>query len=103
MPDRFDYPVSKDATEIELEKFIFGDDANFHEELRSNKRDATVRDSLFSATVRNEISERPEHDGLETIADTDVGWIATLKFSSERAEARTSFSSSIPVHLCAGI
>ena len=74
-----DHVSEKDATEIELEKLVFGDESGFREGIRSHKRHSSEL-----TLEENDSSEGEPHDsedegalghdeGLEGLDDTDVG------------------------------
>ena len=70
--------MEKDATEVELEKLLFGDDGGFYESLRSHKDTANVGGSAFLSDTR-EVDHAVDrrHGDLEGVHDEDVClWIS---------------------------
>jgi U3 small nucleolar RNA-associated protein 18 len=69
----------KDATEIELEKLVFGDESGFREGIRSHKQHSSElvfeeNDDSEGGTHLSEGEGVPGHDeGLEGVDDADVG------------------------------
>ena len=67
-----DDPMEKDETELELEKLVFGDDAGFHERLKSHRQKLGVRGQSKTAQSKQEGPDGLEEEGLEDIDDADV-------------------------------
>ena len=63
--------IVKDGTEIELEKLVFGDDAGFHERLKSYKNGNTDLQGLLDGPERQARSSL-ERGNLENLDDADV-------------------------------
>ena len=57
--------VGKDATELELEKVLFGDDIGFHESLKPHGQ-------ISAPTSKQAEQVRLQEEGLEEIDDSDV-------------------------------
>ena len=66
-----DDSIGKDKTELELEKFVFGDEVGFHEGLKPRRQRAAP------ASQSGE-QDGPEEERLEEIDDADV---CTLNWS----------------------
>lgn len=65
--------IKKDATELELEKLVFGDDAGFREGLRSYRQDAGISEfSEEEEEAEVEIGGIGEEEDLEGVQDADV-------------------------------
>lgn len=74
-----DNRIEKDETEVELEKLVFGDDAGFHEGLRSynegafpTQLEANAEDQQNTAQVSD------EEQGLQGVEDEDVRALVML-------------------------
>ena len=78
--------MEKDATELELERLIFGDDDGFYKGLRSHKDTAKVGDSAISGAIGEVNLNVDAQDGyLEAIHDEDVClWILMHPRRSKR-------------------
>lgn len=61
--------IEKDATELELEKLVFGDDAGFREGLRSYRQDAEISES---SEEEEEAEVGIGGEDLEGVQDADV-------------------------------
>ena len=66
-----DEPVEKDATEIELEKMVFGDSSGFHEGLKPYK-DASIDSRGLVEGERQQTQSSVEDEKLEDLDDADV-------------------------------
>jgi len=70
-----DVYTDKDDTELELEKLVFGDDAGFHNALRTFEDGAVASNSTlpYSGDEEEEGDQAPgEAEGLEGVNDADV-------------------------------
>jgi U3 small nucleolar RNA-associated protein 18 len=68
--------MEKDATEIELEKLVFGDESGFREGVRSHKLECTLEENYPSEDgfpVSEGEREPGDDEGLEGVDDADVG------------------------------
>lgn len=72
----------KDETEEKLEKLLFGDDAGFHDALKSHQTRGTWDLVLQDESDKSE-GEDEEEDGLENVADADVSGLLFLTFLCE--------------------
>lgn len=90
-----DEPMEKDATEIELEKLVFGDDSGFHEGLKSYKESSTHLQDVVDGD-RQQAPDGLEDGILEELDDADV---CKVHVSSELAFAQypCSCSSLTPI------
>ena len=70
-------PMGKDETELELEKLVFGDEAGFHEGLRSH-REGAFPTKLGVDTEDEEDTAQDKDQGLEGLDDGDVRTMAML-------------------------
>ena len=83
-----DAPMEKDATEVELEKLVFGDNSAFHEGLKSYK-DASNEFQGLVEGERQQARGSLEKRKLEDLDDTDV-----CKFELPVGVALAQYSSS---------
>lgn len=74
-----DDPTEKDETEVELEKLVFGDDAGFHEGLKS------YNDNAFPSKLESNAEDQQnaaqvsvEEQDLQGVDDADVCTLAML-------------------------
>ncbi|KAJ9199581.1 hypothetical protein DTO164E3_4466 [Paecilomyces variotii] len=63
--------TKKDETEEKLERLLFGDDAGFHEALKSHRTPGTM-DLVLQADSDEEEGEGEEEGGLDDVADADL-------------------------------
>ncbi|KAJ9384570.1 hypothetical protein DTO063F5_4640 [Paecilomyces variotii] len=63
--------TKKDETEEKLERLLFGDDAGFHEALKSHRTPVTM-DLVLQADSDEEEGEGEEEGGLDDVADADL-------------------------------
>lgn len=74
-----DDPMEKDETEVELEKLVFGDDAGFHEGLKSYNENAFPTNLESNAEdQRNAAQVSDEEQALQGVDDADVRTLAML-------------------------
>ena len=74
-----DDPMEKDETEVELEKLVFGDDAGFHEGLKSYNENAFPTKLKSNAEdQRNAAQVSDEEQALQGVDDADVRTLAML-------------------------
>ena len=65
-------PIEKDATELELEKLLFGDETGFREGLKSYRDDDENIGILQSEDRDKDASPEEEEADLEALNDNDV-------------------------------
>lgn len=71
--------TKKDETEEKLERLLFGDDAGFHEALKSHRTPGTM-DLVLQADSDEEEGDGEEEGGLDDVADADVSGFFLLSF-----------------------
>ena len=68
-----DESTGKDATELELERLVFDDDASFYEGLRLHKNAGHTSEQISTdATGEDNQSVQEQDGGLEGVDDADV-------------------------------
>ena len=76
-----DVSMVKDDTEFELERLVFGDDAGFHERLRSFGDGAALPKAPTTCLNRQRSPEDTAEDDLEGVDDSGVCWIYKNRLS----------------------
>lgn len=72
--------TEKDATELELERRVFGDEAGFYEALRLHKDAEHVGDQILTGASGYEDQNAEDREGsLRGVNDADVGKL-TVRF-----------------------
>ena len=73
-----DDPMEKDEIELELEKLVFGDEAGFHEGLRSHREGVPLTKFDTSTELEDAAEVSDEDPGLEGVDDAGVSTLAIL-------------------------
>ncbi|KAI9843817.1 MAG: hypothetical protein M1837_006077 [Sclerophora amabilis] len=67
-----DSPIAKDATELELEKLVFGDNAGFREGLKAHTRENLDLEIGSDRDGSHDEAQEEDGEGLEIIDDADL-------------------------------
>ncbi len=64
--------MEKDATELELEKLVFGDEKGFHDNLKLHKQINSPQNSSIAEKTQEKGQEEADNEGLEGLEDSAV-------------------------------
>ena len=67
-----DGAMEKDDIELELEKYVFGDDAGFHEDIKLHQGDALSRIAFEMEDEQDAKQSSAEDEALQGVDDADV-------------------------------
>jgi len=75
-------PMEKDATELELEKLVFGNEKGFHDDLKVHKKNCLAQYSNVAEEPREKSGLEVEDEGLEGLDDSAVRSVDLILGSS---------------------
>ncbi len=89
-----DDAMEKDEIEVELEKLVFGDDAGFHEDLKSYHAGVFTTEHEANAEDQQDTAQVSDEDqGLEDVDDADVRTLIMLFTPSKKILTQNGASS----------